>query len=164
MLLVISSVRAPKLLPIPGCSHLISSRCSDRLAVVASSCPFSGIRVFQLGAANFTMKYVLRHDSIYTFHEAISTLHVCTAFCFFSVLVSKPFLLTDGLSLSTGSWLSLEMDLLKREPELGCVWDWRRQSHSESSQNSEWCYPKEIRLVGHLTKLSMIKQIWGALS
>lgn len=103
MLLVISSVRAPEPLPIPRCSHLISSRCSDRLAVVASFYPFSGIRVFQLGAANFTMKYVLRHNSIYTFHEAISTLHVALHSVFFSVLVSKPFLLTDGLRLSTGS-------------------------------------------------------------
>ena len=91
MLLVISSVRAPEPLPVPGCSRLISSQCSDHLAAAASLYPFSGIRVFQLGAANLTMKYVLHHDPVYTLHETISAVRVCTAFFFFSVLVSKLF-------------------------------------------------------------------------
>ena len=83
MLLVISSVRAPEPLPVPGCSRLISSQCSDHLAAAASLYPFSGIRIFQLGAANLTMKYVLHHDPVYTLHETISAVRVCTAFFFF---------------------------------------------------------------------------------
>lgn len=93
MLLVISSVRAPEPLPVPGCSHLISSPCSDHLAAAVSLCPFSGICTFQLGAANFPMKFVLHHDLVYTLHETISAVRVCTAFFFFfSVLVSKLFI------------------------------------------------------------------------
>ena len=74
---------------------------------------------------------------VYTFHEAILALIVCTALWYFLSYSLKLFPLS--ILVKTLDWVmthGVNICPQKLEHKVGCVWDEVRQRHLESSQYS----------------------------